>query len=496
MYLPGWNSTLYAVRPAGPPRADPAALVPRTGLTPDQTQPIEPLTDGWTDVASMPRASGVAATSATEFRGALYVGTQLAPDRAGGAQILRSPDGVTFSVAAAFPGATSVDVESYGGRLFAAARSPGGASLLASADGAAFTTISGLPSGGVERYLPVAAGSRMLVTADTSTGIRMWWSADGVTFTEGQRVGEASETGDLVAEPFAPYEHGVVFDGRRFIGVGTPDGGELWRTTDGTTLERVPLTDLGRATWRSVEPQAVFEGSMYLVSVRSAASHDPSVQVYRTADGATFERVNLPGVSDDPGRYASAQIAEVDGRLILVSGNRDPRRFTASGPIDTELVHGLQVFASDDGAAWRRIGDPGFGDPHDWAGMLLVADGTAYLAVTNHREGDAVWRSTDGLAWRPMFREAEQTPSSLGPTLTLYQGPPAPAARRPRARSDRVPQRRGRHLRGRRDDDGGLAGGRDRDHRRRPGGRVRHDHRDARTASSGAPRAGPPPHAT
>jgi outer membrane protein assembly factor BamB len=424
VYLPGWNSTLYAVRPAGPPRPDPAALVPRKGLTPDQIQPVQSMTAGWTDVASMPRTSGVAATSSTEFHGALYVGTALAPDRTGGAQILRSEDGVTFAVAAAFPGATSVDVESFGGRLYAATQSPGGASLQASTDGAVFTTIGGLPTGGgVERYLPVAAGGRMLVTADTSTGIRMWRSTDGLSFSESERVGGASETGTEVAEPFAPYEHGVVFEGVRYVGVRTPDGGELWRTTDGTTLERVPLTDLGRATWRSVEPQAVFEGSMYLVAVRSAASHDPSVHVYRTADGVSFERVNLPGVTDDPGRYASAQIAEVDGRLILVSGNRDPRRFGTTGsPLETELTHGFQVFASDDGATWQREGEPGFGDEHDWTGMLLVADGTAYLAVTNHREGDAVWRSTDGLAWQPMFREAEQTPSSLGPMLTLYRG--------------------------------------------------------------------------
>ena len=143
----------------------------------------------------------------------------LAPDRAGGAQILRSEDGVTFSVATAFPGATAVDVEAYYGRLYAATRSPGGAGLQMSTNGSVFSTLEGLPTeAGVERYLPVAAGSRLLVAADTSTGIRTWWSTDGLSFTESERVGEASESGGVVAEPFAPYEHGVVFDGTRYSG--------------------------------------------------------------------------------------------------------------------------------------------------------------------------------------------------------------------------------------------------------------------------------------
>jgi outer membrane protein assembly factor BamB len=425
VYLSGWNGRLYAVRPAGAPKPDPAALVPRRSLTPDQIQPREPMTAGWTEVASLSVSAGVAATSSTEFRGSLYLGTELAPDAAGAAQIWRSEDGVTFSVTAAFPGATAVDVEAFGGRLFAATRSPGGASMASSTDGTTFSSIAGLPSGGeVERYLPVAAGSRLLVAGDTSGGIGMWWSSDGVTFERSRRLGTAASDATVVAQPFAPYEHGVVFDGMRYVGVRAPTGGELWRSEDGTTLERVPLADLGATdAVRGVEPQAVFEGSLYVVTEQAAPGTEPAVMLYRTADGASFERVTLPGTSSDPGRYASAQLGEVDGRLILVSGNRDPRRFGARGaPIQTELTHGLQVFASDDGATWRRVAEPGFGDPHDWTGALLVADGTAYLAVTNHREGDAVWRSTDGLAWQPMFREAGSTPASLGPTLTLYQG--------------------------------------------------------------------------
>lgn len=422
-YVPGWSGTLYAVRTPGALRAEAAALVPKAGSVPDRTDPIEPITGGWSDVASLSRAAGVAATSATEFHGVLYIGTSLEPNAAGSAQILRSEDGVSFTQAASFPGSTAVAVESFGGRLYAATTSPGGASMEASTDGAVFATIEGLPSGReIERYLPAAVGSRMLVTADTSTGIRMWWSGNGVTFTESERTDEASAAGRVVAEPFAPYEHGVVFEGMRYIGVRSPDGAELWRTIDGTRLERVALTDLSVAPWRSVEPQAVFEGSMYVVVTTPGRADEPPIAVYRTADGGAFERVTLAGVSTDPGRYASAQIAEVDGRLILVSGNRDPRRFTATGPIDTELLHGLQVFASDDGAAWRRAAEPGFGDPHDWSGSLLVAERTAYLAVTNHREGDAVWRSPDGLAWQPMFREAGRTRASLGPVLTLFQG--------------------------------------------------------------------------
>lgn len=425
-YLAGWNGTLYAVRPVGAPRPDPAALVARGGMVPDQTQPVEPMTAGWTDVASLPKGAGVAATSSAEFHGSLYLGTELAPDRAGAARILRSDDGgATFSEAASFPGATSVDVEAFGGRLFAAATTPGGASLQSSTDGSVFTSVAGLPSGGaIQRYLPVASASRLLVAADTSAGIAMWWSSDGVAFRQSERVGEASAAASLVAQPFAPYEHGVVFGGMRYLGVRTPTGGELWRTEDGTRLERVSLADMSLTDApRSVEPQAVFQGSLFVVTEGGGSTSEPAVHVYRTAGGAAFEPVTLPGVSTDPGRYASAQIAEVDGRLILVSGNRDPRRFGPTGPpIQTELTHGLQLFTSDDGEHWRRQAEPGVGDPHDWAGTLLVADGTAYLAVTNHREGDAVLRSPDGLAWQAMFREAGSTPASLGPMLALDQG--------------------------------------------------------------------------
>lgn len=410
LYLPTYDRGVIAMRAPGAPRPTAASLTPDPALVPGPTQPVTPMTQGWSEGPAVAASLGGSVASAAELDGTLYLGTTAGAT--GTASVVYSTDGAVFSPAARFPGATTVRLAAFGGRLYAAATGPEGASLYVSSDGIGYELVRSFAATSVLRMTPIAWGDRLVVAADTAQGPALWTSTDGETFARAARSTAAART-RFAIDPMGGGT--VIFDGALYLGAGAPGGGELWRTVDGTTLDRVASAGLGRRANEVLAPQLVFGARMYVV-----ASGSEGLEIFRSADGSRFTRTAAAGFGSGPGRNVTGRLAAGDGRLVLVSSNRDPRPPVGDVPIEVARSHGLQVRTSADGAAWTRVGTRTFTDPHDWAGSLAAESGVLYLASTNHRDGDAVWRSDDGISWTQLFREPGATAANAGPRLVVF----------------------------------------------------------------------------
>jgi hypothetical protein len=326
-------------------------------------------------------------------------------------------DGRRFRHVMTFAGASSIRLESYGGQLFAAPEREGRSTLYASSDGRSFAQVPTFAQGpDLGRITPIGGERRMLVVAESALGPRAWSSIDGSTFTP-LETGVWGAAGTVFAlDAIAPWGHGVVFEGARYLGASSADGGELWRI-EGDTIERVAVDGIDSRRNRRLQPQLVFGGWLYVVS-----SGPDGLGLFRTDDGIRYRRLVRPGFGGTAGRNLNGTLAVGPDGPVMATVNRETRRITDAGALEIARSRGFEVWRSGDGVAWSREDDPGFGNPHDRMATISEVGGVLYLTVTNHREGDAVWRSDDGIDWRLLFRERGTTPLSVPPALTQYDG--------------------------------------------------------------------------
>ncbi len=241
LYVPTYDRGVIAMRVPGAPRPEVSSLEPDPALVPGPTQPVAPMTEGWSEGTAVDASLGASVASAVEFDDILYLGTDAGTTRT--ASILSSTDGMAFSPAARFPAASTVRLAVFDGRLFAATTSPNGASLYVSTDGTAYELVRSFAPTPILQMTPIAWDDQLVVAADTGQGPSVWTSTDGEAFAEATPSAQAPGTRFVVD----PLDGGaVVFDGALYLGATSPRGGELWRVTDGSALERVALRGLGR----------------------------------------------------------------------------------------------------------------------------------------------------------------------------------------------------------------------------------------------------------
>jgi hypothetical protein len=410
VYLPA-EAGVIALRPPGAVQPAVASLSPDGTLVPGAGHEVRARTTGWTSSPGLDRSLGTSVVSTAELDGVLYLGTKAAPD--GSAAVLRTSDGSTFEAAVRFPDVASVRLTTYRGRLYAATKGSRGASLYVSSDARTFTLVPGIDTGSIHGITPLVWRDGLLLLADTTTGPQVWASEDGVTFARATRTATAAGDATFAVDPTG--RGAVLYRGALYLGTRSPSGGELWRTIDGSTLQRVATDGLGRAANTALVPQLVHRGRLYVL-----AEGEGGLEIFWTSNGTAFERTVAEGFHAGLDRNLTGELASISGRLVLATGNRKP--VGGSPPIEIVRSFGLRVYVSEDGARWRRVAASAFADPHDWTGSVLVVDGSLYLAGTNQREGDGVWRSADGITWTLSFREPTGAATGLGSVLVLYDG--------------------------------------------------------------------------
>jgi hypothetical protein len=294
--------------------------------------------------------------------------------------------------------------------------------VWSSADGRTFERIASAERPSAEHATPVVFRDGLLLLVDderSGAEIRLL-DADGSfrTVAEGG-LGDGANTG-FAAMPSWPGRHGVVFRDALYVGTVNESGGGIWRTVDGSRWEVVASAGLRDPGNVFLVPQVVFRDRLYAVS-RNAHG----LEVYRTADGERWERVVTDGFGAGPQRNVTGSLAAVGdpSRLILVTRNVSQVRVMPDGTaLEVGLTRGFQIYRSAYGGRWAKVGRDGLGDNHAYAGVVAEEGGVVYVAAQNSREGDSVWRSTDGRTWEPLFREPRSTPLTTEVRMTVFDG--------------------------------------------------------------------------
>jgi hypothetical protein len=222
-----------------------------------------------------------------------------------------------------------------------------------------------------------------------------------------------------------PQAPAPVFRDELYASASNPvTGGETWRTADGLQWERAPDKGLGGGAKSVVYPSAVFEDRLYAVRIIAGTLEDiRGLDVYRTADGDTWDKVVSNGFGVGPERNATGFLSVFQGAIYLSAGTYDPRVLLPGRPSERLAPRGFQLYRSSDGVHWDQVGEDGFGtDSAFSAGAVDTFGGTAYLAAFDYRRGDQLWRSANGTDWQLVFQQPKPGWYSMGGGPLDYQG--------------------------------------------------------------------------
>ncbi|NLO27593.1 MAG: hypothetical protein GX113_05380, partial [Actinobacteria bacterium] len=133
-----------------------------------------------------------------------------------------------------------------------------------------------------------------------------------------------------------------------------------------------------------------FRGYYYVSTMASeagkriAGSDKQGSDIWRTADGITWEQIGTAELGD-PTNIMFDLVVFRD-QLYALSINIGGR--------------GMEVWVTSDGTEFTKLGERGFGDPKNRAAVPMVLDGRLVLAVQNPDTGVQIWASEDGSSFR------------------------------------------------------------------------------------------------
>ena len=255
--------------------------------------------------------------------------------------------------------------------------------------------------------------------AGTGEG-KIWRSTDGASWAE-------------VADLSRGVSLGAIFQGALYAG--TTDfsgGGQLFRSFDGLNWASVSSPGFGDATNVSLLPSVVFEGQLYAVTGNSSPSAGDGGEIWRSSDGTSWTQVDSAGfgnaenwfvrLSPNFGGYLyagtanfnqGAELFRSDDGLNWTSiatagfGDAGNQSFFPGGIYDGHLYLGTtnqatggEVWRSSNGTTWSQVSPDGFGDSGNVVTAPVYAFGdTLYALTTQFGLGGEIWTSTNGTAW-------------------------------------------------------------------------------------------------
>jgi len=277
-------------------------------------------------------------------------------------------------------------LETFGGKLYAASmHQDAGARVWRSDDGRTWTAVSELGFG------ITGADTNILITdmipfngqlyagvggAWRGPGGQIWRSSDGTTWSNV----EAGGFGDSDNDAMTTFG---IFGGSLYAGtLNWEDGLEIWRssTLNNGEWSRVVTGGQGDRDCLGVTGFVEFKGLFY-AGIKNDAD---GPEMWRTADGENWERV-VTGGWDIESTWEPTGLAIFGDYLYAGTGNWDA---------------GGQLWRTANGTDWTRVMRGGFGDPNNYAIYGLRAfRGDLYAVTANEVTGMEVWRSPDGVHW-------------------------------------------------------------------------------------------------
>ena len=397
--------------------------------------PAAGMTEGWTKVVSggFTDRNNAYAPATIEFKGRLYLST--AANESGsifskshklGGDIWRSQDGVKWEQVGTpglgNPHNMSFSFVIFHDKLYALANNINdhGIEIWMTEDGQHFTQIEKGGFGYVDSTWAngLVFNNRLIVgVSGAASGAQIWVSDDGLAFRQvvSGGMGDKGNTGisavgitAVIAQP--------VLNGKLYIGTSNPStGGEIWRTADGLQWERVADKGLERSSNTSLTPFLVFKDQLYAIGVSSGEVNKlKGLEVYRSADGISWQKVVSDGFSQGKERNVTASLVEFGGKLYLTANTMDPRILMPGHPTERLAPRGFQLWVSDDGAKWTQVGKDGFGASTTINADVNIIGNIAHLVALDYHQGSQLWRSTDGQNWEIIYREPDPSFFSMG----------------------------------------------------------------------------------
>jgi len=212
----------------------------------------------------------------------------------------------------------------------------------------------------------------------TTHGLEIWRSSTGNSGSW-SRVASNGFNGDVNNVGVATFE---VFDGYLYAGtLNFITGGEVWRTSNGTTWTQVNSDGFGTANNQAISALAVWGSYLYASTVGSAGF---GIQVWRcqVCNGSDWQNV----VDNGFGNSQTRGLTSLEGAgdwLYLIASNR------STGP---------EVWRTTNGTNWTQVGFGGFGDSTNnniyWDNATTVFNNRLYVGTINYAQGGEIWKRT------------------------------------------------------------------------------------------------------
>jgi hypothetical protein len=227
-----------------------------------------------------------------------------------------------------------------------------------------------------------AFGGHLYAGTTNDHGAQIWRTADGANWTR------------VTLPGFNNVGNGVLFDmtvfnGYLYAGVGAwpvhSFAGQIWRTANGTSWERVTGAWEANINNAGVNNFATFGGMLY------ATTYNPveGIEIYRSATGASddWARVATASFGLEAAYGISTGLAEFNNALyVAIEGYNGGA--------------GMRVLRTSDGVNWAPANTPGFGNKDNYAsGGFGVHQGYLYAGTRNNVTGGQIWRTADGGNW-------------------------------------------------------------------------------------------------
>jgi hypothetical protein len=241
-----------------------------------------------------------------------------------------------------------------------------------------------------------------------------------------------------------------VFGGQLYAGTANwAEGGQVWRTTDGTTWTAVSVPGFGSAyttTNTCLLDMIAFNGQLY-VSTAGWGRDGVRGQIWRSPNGTDWTQVEGAGFGDT-GNTAIGTFAVFNNQLYVTTqssnglqiwrsstGNSgdwslvvDNGNGNANNNVSTSLIEfngylyaavengtdGAEIWRTDNGTTWTAVSSGGFGSADNiWTGSFAIFDGNLYVGTGNNATGGQIWRSNNGTTWTAVIGNGFGDPSNF-----------------------------------------------------------------------------------
>lgn len=354
-------------------------------------------------------------TALGEFNGYLYAGTYNPIDPAplyDGAQIFRSPDGITWSPVTQPGFGNSHDIAPpaildfivFNNQLYAGTGRGNASQIWRSLNGTAWAPmdVTGFsdPDNVAITALAVYNGMIYAGVRNQVTGAQIWRSFTGDNNSWTQIAPDSPGTTPASVTGFAEFP----FDGGLYAVVESEEGPlQIWRSYGGP-WEIVVNDGFGDSNTLLSGGMAEFGGYLYAGAGNTATG----AQLWRSNDGATWVQAIPPGFSD-PNNQQVEMVFVFQNQLYIGMQN---------------AVTGMEIWRTADGALWEQINQDGFGDSNNTTmnGSNATAEllSQLYVGTSNLTDGGELWRMLQPLPDTPTptsTNTATATPTDT-PTFT------------------------------------------------------------------------------